>query len=82
MTILTLCLLPAQLESTEEGQAVTRKFVAVSKEIRRYEQRLFEEWSASVNVRYKLQLGLTPKPPVSLELTPTIKKKRLFAILQ
>jgi dynein heavy chain len=40
-----------ELESTEQGQAVSKKFVAVSKEIRRYEQRLFEEWSAGVNAR-------------------------------
>lgn len=38
-----------ELYTTEQGKSVNRRFVAVSKEMRHYQQALFSEWRESVN---------------------------------
>ena len=49
-TIARIKALP-ELESTDEGRAVARRFVAASREIHQYEQGLFEAWRENVSER-------------------------------
>ena len=52
-----------ELTNTDEGREVSKRFVVVSKEIRAYETRLFEEWKENVNAKERPPPPPPPPPP-------------------
>ena len=64
------------LFSTDQGKEVSRKFVQVSKAIRRYEKALFEEWKETVNQK-AMQLLKQPSELRQIRRTYTASTCRL-----